>query len=126
MSSLFTVSAPLGPNKEKVNWQLTVTTEALFLEDRDTKEIVDEIRLAGATKVEHETLVSLGRLVVWYGDQPRTVVYYPMDYIPEYGTIANITVFGRVRCLRLVPLNQIFAPSVGVLCGGERRYAHRV
>ncbi|NLJ73910.1 MAG: ATP-binding cassette domain-containing protein [Firmicutes bacterium] len=115
MSSLFTVSAPLGPNKEKVNWQLIVTTEALILKDKDTQEIVEEIGLTGATKVEHETLVSLGRLVVWYGDQPRTVVYYPMDLIPEYGTIANtLTRYleeGKVP--KISPVEPDFCPKCG-------------
>ena len=89
MSSLFMLPAPLGPDLEKVDWQLLVSLQSLVLQERVTGKIVEEISLEGATKVEQETLVGLARFVVWYDQEPQTVVYYPLDHVPEYGVVAN-------------------------------------
>lgn len=89
LSELMRVAAPLGPDFQEVDWQVVATLEALQIQERATGKVVKEFSLVGATKVENETLVGLGRLVVTYEQEAQTVVYYPLEYVPEYGTMAN-------------------------------------
>lgn len=89
MSNLFTLPAPLSPSLEEVDWQVLVSLDSLIVQERTSGKIVEEIRLEGVTKVEQETLVGLARFVVWYDDEPQTVVYYRLEHVPEYGVVAN-------------------------------------
>ena len=59
MSELMTVAAPLSSDLRDVDWQVVATLENLQVQERTTGRILDEISLAGATKVENETLVGL-------------------------------------------------------------------
>lgn len=89
MQILYTVAAPLNHELDEANWEVNITEEELILKDLDTELVLEKVPLRGAIKVENETLVGIGRLVVWYDEGPRTVVYYPLDYVPEYSMIAN-------------------------------------
>jgi ATP-binding cassette subfamily B protein len=89
VSELMTVAAPLSSDLRDVDWQVVATLENLQVQERTTGRILDEISLAGATKVENETLVGLARLVIYFGHEARTVAYYPLEHVPEYGVLAN-------------------------------------
>ncbi len=124
MSSLYIVPAPLDYDLNEADWELVVTQEKLVIRERQGAEI-ESIPLAGATKVESETLVGLGRLTVWYGEEePRTVLYYPLEYVPEYSTVATaLTEYlsGHGK-LEFKPLDKDFCPT----CGNPLRRGSRV
>ncbi|NLL43322.1 MAG: ATP-binding cassette domain-containing protein [Firmicutes bacterium] len=113
MSYLMTVEAPLSPELKDVDWQVEATLGAIRVQERGTGRLIKEFPLANATKVENEVLVGLARLVIWYGDQGETVVYYPLEYVPEYGTLANaLTRFlaeGTIPAIK--PVETAFCPQ---------------
>ena len=108
----YKIPAPLDFDLNEADWELVVTKEKLVIQERNGVE-VEEISLEGATKVESETLVGVGRLVVWYGEKPRTVVFYPLEYVPEYSTVASALseYLEDGEKLEFKPLEKDFCPT---------------
>ncbi|HHY10064.1 MAG TPA: ATP-binding cassette domain-containing protein [Firmicutes bacterium] len=89
MPVLFTVKVPLNAKLQQVAWRLNVSKNKLVLIDPQDDTVKEEFPLQGATRLEQETLVGLGRLIVWYGDKPVTAAYHYLEQVPDYAVIAN-------------------------------------
>lgn len=123
---LFDLPSTINPEGDFVTGRVIITdSRILVFKDQTgkTEEFVEEISLSLVEKIEAQTLVGNGRLVVWIDGTPRAISRFAMDHQTHYATAANyITRFLEERKIRPIEnLDENVCSKCGrILSGGSK------
>ena len=123
---LFDLPSTINPEGDFVTGRVIITdSRILVFKDQTgkTEEFEEEISLSLVEKIEAQTLVGNGRLVVWVDGTPRAISRFAMDHQTHYATAANyITRFLEERKIRPIEnLDENVCSKCGrILSGGSK------